>query len=387
MPVIAHVIPTLLQGGAERLLCDLIRKDSTNRNIVIKLFSGRDLFDDEIVQHAATMYSLGLSRSLPLNMLILPVAATRLIWLLIVHRPALVVGWLYYGALAASLGRLVKVPVIWSIHAADFDIQTAFKPVTRLAIRACIWLARSCPAIIQYCSVRSQDQHEGLGFPSVKSLVIENGIDVERFAPAQASAAQQSSYSSESKHQSGTKVIACIARFEPQKDHRTLLAAAAGLKARGRSFSLVLAGRGCERTNQELWPLVEEYGLEQETVPLGVVKNVDQVLRCCDCLVLSSSDGEAMPIVVLEALALGRPVVATDVGNTAEMIGDFGLVVPPRQPETLSEALEQVLWYEPAYQEAAQVNGPEWIQRRYSLDKTLFEWNMMIANVLNTPNV
>lgn len=378
---IVHVIPTLNQGGAERLLCDLVRNDHLNRHIVIKLFAGSGLFDDDVVGSCAGVYGLGLSRRLPLTLLMLPFALVRLLWLLIVLRPRIVVGWLYYGALATSVSRLLRIPVIWSLHAADFDLETSFKRSTRVAVRWCRALAQLVPGRIQYCSSESRAHHEKLGFPNIKSRVIVNGVDLGRFQLVAAEKTAAPLEISGATLRPGTMVIGSIARFEPQKDHRTLLKAAANLKGAGRQITVVLAGRGCDRTNPELRAMVDEFGLKNEVVPVGILADVDRLIRHCDCIVLSSCEGEAMPLVVLESLALGKPVVATDVGSSAEIVGGFGLTVAPRSHEALSWAIEQVLWINPSYRQAAADRGHAWIVERYSLVRAIECWNNMFAEL------
>src|SRR5262249_5660632 len=160
----------------------------------------------------------------------------RLLWLILALRPTVTVGWLYYGALVASLARLTRVPVIWSLHAADFDLQSSFRRTTRAAIRACRRLSASVPASIHYCSEAARRHHERWGFARAKSVVIENGIDVGRIRQ-KADLPMPPDWAIPA---TGERLVCCLASFDPQKDHRTLLEACAGLKALGRRFRLVL---------------------------------------------------------------------------------------------------------------------------------------------------
>jgi hypothetical protein len=147
--------------------------------------------------------------------------------LLVGIRPSVVVGWLYYGAVVASVAQIIRLPVVWSLHAADFSLDTSFKVGTRLAMRLCRLLSIYAPAIIHYCSDASRITHERLGFPVEKSTVIENAVDVEWMTDALAM--RSPSVKMEDfgiTRTAGTKLICCVARFEAQKDHRTLMEAA-----------------------------------------------------------------------------------------------------------------------------------------------------------------
>jgi len=314
---------------------------------------------------------------------LLPFAIVRLLWLFMVARPTVIVGWLYYGALAASIGRLIGRPVLWSLHAADFDPKVSFKSATRWSIRLCRLFSEHVPTFIQYCSDASRAQHERLGFAVKKSVVINNGVDVDQLAT---SAAQETPSELAAVMplwpEFDAKVIGCIARFDPQKDHRTLFEAIVRLKASGKQISLILAGQGCSRYNPTLRALLAELGIEKEVIPLGVISEVGRVLRHCDAIVLSSSEGEALPMVLLEALSVGKPVVATDVGSASVVVGDFGLIVPPRNPAALSQAIEQVVWADPVYSRAAADKAPSYIRSNYSLDETVERWKNLVSRTV-----
>jgi glycosyltransferase involved in cell wall biosynthesis len=324
---VVHVIPDLDQGGAQQVLCALIGSDSRNRHTVVKLFAGRHLWDEDMAREglaseglareglaseglaredlaredlaredlarcADGVYGLGLPRTRA-AFLLFPFTIIRFLRLIIALRPAVVVGWLYYGALVASVARLARLPVIWSLHAADFDLNTAFKSTTRAAIRICKALSGFVPNRIHYCSNAARLQHQRLGFAAAKSEVIENGVDVDRIRSSSVSPPGSAVIRILESRDQGTdvKLVCCVAWFDPQKDHRTLLDAFMRLKASGRSFRLVLAGRGCDLANPIVKALIDEFGLQAEVSPIGVMSEVERLISHCDALVLSSRDG------------------------------------------------------------------------------------------------
>src|SRR5262249_34277049 len=154
------------------------------------------------------------------------------------------------------------------------DAKASFKSTTRTAFRLCRLVSARAPMFIQYCSEASRICHEQLGFAKEKSVVIENGVDVDQFAAAEPHLPELS----DRLPRIGTKIIGCIARLDPQKDHRTLFEAIARLKVAGKQVSLILAGHDCNPQNPRLRALLREFDIEDDAIPLGVISEVGRVL-------------------------------------------------------------------------------------------------------------
>lgn len=134
-------------------------------------------------------------------------------------------------------------------------------------------------------------------------------------------------------------VALCLARMEPQKRHDVLLDAWAALG--GRDAVLLLAGDGSLRPDLER--RARDLGVADRVRFLGNRSDVADLLAAVDLTVLTS-DWEGMPIAVLESLAAGVPVVATDVDGVAEALADGGGVVVPRgEPTAVADALRALL--------------------------------------------
>jgi glycosyltransferase involved in cell wall biosynthesis len=133
--------------------------------------------------------------------------------------------------------------------------------------------------------------------------------------------------------------VLCVARLERYKGIDVLLRAAAAARAAGVDFELRLAGDGSERSS--LVSLAQELGLTDVTF-LGALppEAVAAALQSADLMVLPSR-GEGLPVSVVEAMALGRPVLATTAGGTGEVVQDrvTGVLVDPDRPDQLAEAL------------------------------------------------
>jgi len=140
----------------------------------------------------------------------------------------------------------------------------------------------------------------------------------------------------------GTQVLLAAGRLSPEKGHRYLVEAMARLKGHDPPAALVILGAG--REAERLGAQVAAAGLAEHVVLGGFRTDVLRCIAGAD-LVVNPSLTEGLPNVVLEALALGRPVVATDVGGVSELItpGQTGWLVPPADPAALAGAIVAAL--------------------------------------------
>ena len=137
-------------------------------------------------------------------------------------------------------------------------------------------------------------------------------------------------------------IVAILAVLEERKGHRFLLDAARVLKERGRRIKYVFAGDGSQKA--QLQRMVQRLGLREEVSFVGFVKDVPKFLSSIDVLVLPSLY-EGLGVAALEAMAAGKPVVATRVGGLAESIidGETGFLVPSRDATALAEAIQKLV--------------------------------------------
>lgn len=137
-------------------------------------------------------------------------------------------------------------------------------------------------------------------------------------------------------------VVGSVGRFEPVKGYDTLLRAAALLRAHQPKVQFLLAGEGEEEPR--LKRLAEALGVEDRVVFLGWQEDIPEILSALDLFVLPSRN-EGMGRALVQAMAMGKPIVATRVGGVPEVLGEgeAGLLVPPDDPVQLSQAIEQLL--------------------------------------------
>jgi glycosyltransferase involved in cell wall biosynthesis len=140
----------------------------------------------------------------------------------------------------------------------------------------------------------------------------------------------------------GVPLVGTVANFKPHKGQEHLLRAAAIVRRRIPDARFVLVGVG-PREGQ-MRREADQLGLDGAVIFAGFRDDAPRVMRAFDVFVLPS-ENEGLPIALLEAMAQGRPVVATRVGGTPEVLqhGVQGLLVPPGSPEQLADAITTVL--------------------------------------------
>jgi glycosyltransferase involved in cell wall biosynthesis len=136
----------------------------------------------------------------------------------------------------------------------------------------------------------------------------------------------------------GEIVVGTVANFRAQKDYPNLLAAARLLVDRGWPGRIVAVGQG--PLEAEMRALHERLALGDRVLLLGQRADAVRVLAACDVFTMAS-DNEGLPVALMEALALGLPVAATNVGGIPDAVTDGveALLVPPKQPAALADAI------------------------------------------------
>jgi len=334
---VVHIISGLQIGGAEMMLYRLLQtmdKEVFPSQVVSMTDEGA--LGPAIRDLGIPLHTLAMKRGLPDPFSLLPAAR-----ILKQACPAIVQTWMYhadlFGGLAARLSG--GPPVVWGIH------HTGLGPAgshftTSWTVRLNAALSSRLPRRIVCCSQATRDTHERLGFDNRKMVVIPNGFDLQVFRPEPRAG---DALRQELGIPPGAGLVGMIARFHPQKDHRTFLEAAAQLHASRPEVHFVLCGHGVTAENAELAGWIGSAGLGACIHLLGPRRDTQPIYAALDVFCLSSSHGEGFPLVVGEAMACAVPCVVTDVGDSASIVGETGIVVPPRDPEALGQALRRML--------------------------------------------
>lgn len=372
---VLHVAPNLAQGGAERLLhlqattpyLGLTHRLALMENVAFFSTSGLDVT------------TLGFDLSSRAGSLLHLLPAMRALRQQVMEtRPSVVQGWLYYGAFLTLALKGCGIPIVWAIHNSTFP-KFRKNPVLSGVDRLLALASGSVPERIVYCAQAARTFHEGRGYSSRVGLVVENGVDSHRFRPDPNSRAETRARLG---LDSSTLVVGLFGRNDPQKDIPGSLAAFAAFARDCGNVRLVLAGRGMDEANQELRSLLETHDLLDKTLPLGLAGDMEALIAAVDIVMLGSLYGEALPMVLLEALASGTPIVATKVGEVGNLPVPADALVEPGDPRALAAALGAV---------AAQVRAPNWdaafaaVRENYSLERCLDRYAELYVHLAARP--
>ncbi len=263
----------------------------------------------------------------------------------------------FYSTLAA---RLAGVPVhIHGEHGHDSQAPAR----RRLLIKRAL-----APAVTRFVAVSGdlgrelvQDWH----LRPERVRLIANGVDLDRFHAEKASDALRDSLGIPP----GEKVVVSVGGLRRIKDYPTLLGAFSLLRARLGEGRLVIVGHSYYREiREELDQLAETLGIRDQVIFTGVRQDVPALLRLCDVYV-NSSLFEGMSNTILEAMAMGIPVVATRVGGNPELVTDgvTGYLVPPGDPGALARRVEALL-RDPALRAAMGEAARGQVERRHRME-------------------
>lgn len=373
---IVHIITDLDTGGAEMMLYKLLSR--IDRKIFeVKVISLMDAgsIRKQIEALNISVFSIGMRRGLPS-----PSAIWKLIKIIRKLQPDLIQGWMCHAnivSLLASFFSANSTPVVWSVRQSVYSL-TFEERMTRYIIRLSSMLSPLAKIII-YNSRISSVQHEKIGFNSKRTVIIPNGFDCNQFRP------QRTAHVVLRRRlglNENTRLIGVIGRYHPMKDHNTFFHALAEPKLSNTGVHAVLLGHSMDNGNSAIVNTIARLGIKNRVHLLGECKDVSEIMAGLDISV-SSSFTEAFPNVIAEAMASAVPCVVTDVGDSAWIIGNTGLVVPPREPKALSEACESLLEMSEGERKHLGLCARERIMDKFSLDNIVHRYESLYKQVLS----
>lgn len=341
-----HLITSFTaNAGAETMLARIVRQGSPDPVDIVSL-RGISERNRALAGHGAGFTALNVSGPVGLGK-----AVAQLAWRLRTKPPARILCWMYHAMVVGSVAaRLVgyRGQVFWLVRQ-SLDDPESLSASTRRAIDIAARMSGGPDGIV-YNSARARDLHHARGFSARRDAVVPNGFVMPSFTPPAHPTPQ---------------VLGIAARFHPQKDYPTFLHAAARVADRHPAVRFAVAGAGTEGADFD--QLVAQAGLPPDRLlRLGQVEDMNTFYHAIDALVLSSRT-EGFPNVVGEAMSHGRPVISTDVGDAAAIVGETGFTVPPADPAALTEAMLRMIDLTPADYAARCAAARLRIQKEYDI--------------------
>lgn len=265
-------------------------------------------------------------------------------------RPEVLHGYLAEANLMALfLKPFCRFPkVVWGVRDSQTDAHL-WGILGRLSFWLNCLLARFADVII--CnSTAGRDYYAERGYPQARMHVVPNGIDTERFQP-------------KPRKTDGVRVFGLVGRLSPMKDHATFLRAAAEVP----EARFVIVGSGDAGYEREMRALAKQVGVAERVSWLPAQEDMPAVYAGFDCLVNSSAFGEGFSNVLGEAMACGVPCIASDVGDSAWLVGDPEHVFPAGDHAALARRMRDFQPCDPRPRMVREFSVEKLIQRTEKL--------------------
>ncbi|MEM9714955.1 MAG: glycosyltransferase [Pseudomonadota bacterium] len=374
---VLHIITGLNTGGAERALYSVLAGGLTEKieNRIVSL--------SNLGTMGAPLQKLGVEvDALKMRKSITSLSSIRKLQSIInKYQPDVVQGWMYHGNIAASLSRILSPrnpEISWNIRHSLHDVARE-KRTTRYAIQANRWLSPRADAII-YNSKVSLEQHEAFGLSSKQSCVIPNGFDTNQLKP---NPKNRNTVRLELGLNLDALVVGHVARFHPMKNHEGFLNSAVEIIDNKPNVQFLLIGRDVTLQHPALSGIIPK-SLEPHFVFTDERSDISRLMSAMDTLCMSSSWGEAFPNVLAEAMAIGIPCVATDIGDSAWIIGKTGIVIESANISALNDGLLAMLEKTPKDREELGRLARQRVVSEYSIDQTVDSYFDLYQNLLGT---
>ena len=378
--IVLHVITAMNVGGAETMLCKYLENNSKNgtKHVVLSLMKPGPKAAG-IKALGIPVYTLGMKHWLPG-----PLEALRLVRLVNIIGPDLLHGWMYHGNLAASFAHAFSpsnVPLVWNVrHSLADPKKETWRTRWLLKLSAAI---SQRPSAIVYNSAAAAVQHRDVGYSPKNTAVLPNGFDFDLFRP---NGEARKRLNLEYGIDPNAVIVGKVARLHPMKDHGMLVKAVALAREQGHDLHLLMVGEGLATPPQELQDQINSLLPAHRVTLIGARSDVADLLPGLDILALASAWGEGFPNVIGEALACQVPVVATDVGDSALIVGDSGVIVPPGDAEAFANALVKMSELGPQGRKALGFAGRNRGKENYGLKEISARYDKLHSDLIEAKN-
>lgn len=342
---VLHVITGLGVGGAETTLvqlCVALRERGVSQHVVS--LTSQDARADDL-----RTAGIGLTVLRADNPAKLPGALWSLMRTTNRLRPRHVQGWMYHGNLAASICHFVSRgrgdrKLLWNLRASNMDSSR---------YGGLIWWSSLLSPFVDVVIANSEAGvvfHRNRGFRSSRFVVIENGVDTDKFSPDPEA---RQLLRAELGIAEDAVVVLHVARVDPMKDHANFIEAMAQLPA----LVAIMAGKG-----------TADLTASSNVRALGLRRDSERLAAAADIVASTSAYGEGFSNVIAEGMGAGLVPIATDVGDARMIVGDTGWIIPPQDRAALVGALSALAALDPVERTRLGLAARESIRRRFTIE-------------------
>lgn len=371
-PEILHIITGLGVGGAEMMLFRLLahsQKVGTPTAVLSLTELGH--VGKKIERLKVPVFSLELKP----GQIPGPLTLFRLLNIVYQLRPRVIQGWMYHGNITGSLVKMLltgKTRLYWNIRQ-TLNTLDEEKWLTARMIMLNSKLSRFADKVV-FNSELSAKQHRELGFSDNNMLVIPNGFDLSEYAP---NSNHYRSLRNEIGIPENSVLVGHIARFHPKKDHELLFRAMCKVFPNCPEVHLLIVGRDTDQLVSKFSTAEIGASISNRVHVLGERTDTRRIFPALDVVVSSSAWGEGFPNVIGEAMSCGVSCVVTDVGESARLVGETGLVVRPQDQEALANAIINRLSLPPSERKRLGHLCRKRIKDYYSIDRIAKEYQAL----------
>ena len=351
---ILHILPSNHVGGPNLRILSIVKEIESKQfhGVIISPKSEGD-FAEKVRQNGVTAYQVTMPspkhftsiKSLFENLkclLTMPISVFEIVKIIrkekidIIH----IQGLLNFSGSFAAL--LTRKKVVWHLIGSVYpaNVVSLLMPLVLLLSDHMIFIGK------KLAHYYLQDKQEKLE-KEEKFTIIYNGINVDIFNQNNLNEEDITKLRSELGIESNCKIIGCVGNVNPAKGYEYLIDAAVGVKKNIPNIKFIIVGGLISSQKdyyQKLKDLIREHQLDNNFIFTGKRDDIAELLSLFDLFVLPST-AEGTPMAILEAMAMEKPIIATDVGAISEQIIDneSGMLIEPKNPEQLAQSIKDLL--------------------------------------------
>lgn len=322
-------------GGAERMLARLLlaKPELADKRIIVVLRQA-DTLGKQLRAAGFSVHELNMQ-----SFRDIPRIFVELKKIIRSFNPDIVQTWMYHADLLGGLAAYTSgyKNIIWGIRRTS--VSLADNGGTWIIMKLCALLSHWIPKKIISVADAGKQAHIKAGYDATRIRVIPNGFD---FSNLIATPDQRKAVRNECNVLEDELIIGCLGRFDHAKGQDIFINAAAIVAKNNPKVRFLMVGWGCDIHNAKLNSWINEHNLQNCFVLLGERIDVPSCLAAMDIFCMPSRT-EGFPNGLGEAMALGLPCVATEVGDTRFLVGDTAVLVPAQDEQALAQELLTVI--------------------------------------------